>query len=252
MQIVVPEDIDTDTFGTFTREIDRAGNQLEAARKKARAAMDLTGLDAGLASEGSFVSNPSLPFLVRNTEIIVYLDDRLGIEVVGHHTSPATNALSDRVTTVEEALAFARSVGFPAHGIIARFNERSVRGMTKGINDEERLRNVVAGMLRKPLVRSVFLETDMRAHHNPTRMENIAAATKDLVANLKSACPSCGCPGFVIREVKRGLPCEYCKLPTQLVLAEIRSCQRCNFQQERQFPEGAEKAPQEWCGYCNP
>ena len=44
---------DTDLLGTFTRETARAGSQLDAARRKARKGMELSGLDAGLAAVGS-------------------------------------------------------------------------------------------------------------------------------------------------------------------------------------------------------
>lgn len=52
------EGFDTDTLGTFTRDIARVGNQLEAARRKARIGMQLSGLPIGLASEGSFGPDP--------------------------------------------------------------------------------------------------------------------------------------------------------------------------------------------------
>lgn len=35
---------DTDTLGTFTRDIPRAGTQIEVARRKARIGMELSGL----------------------------------------------------------------------------------------------------------------------------------------------------------------------------------------------------------------
>lgn len=38
---------DTDQLGTFTRDIPRAGIQIEAARKKVRIGMELSGLPAG-------------------------------------------------------------------------------------------------------------------------------------------------------------------------------------------------------------
>ena len=38
---------DTDTLGTFTRDIPRPGTQREAARKKARIGMELAGLPLG-------------------------------------------------------------------------------------------------------------------------------------------------------------------------------------------------------------
>ena len=49
---------DTDQLGTFTRDVPRAGTQIEAARKKARIGMELSGLSLGLASEGSFGPDP--------------------------------------------------------------------------------------------------------------------------------------------------------------------------------------------------
>ena len=41
---------DTDSFGSFTREVARQGNQLEAARAKATKGMELLALDFGIAS----------------------------------------------------------------------------------------------------------------------------------------------------------------------------------------------------------
>lgn len=49
---------DTDLLGTFTRDIARAGTQLEAACKKARIGMELSYFPLGLASEGSFGPDP--------------------------------------------------------------------------------------------------------------------------------------------------------------------------------------------------
>jgi hypothetical protein len=43
MRAIVPAQFDTDRFGTFTREIERIGTQIEAARLKAQAALNLTG-----------------------------------------------------------------------------------------------------------------------------------------------------------------------------------------------------------------
>lgn len=36
VKILVPADLDTDYFGTFTREVKRLGTQIEAARQKAK------------------------------------------------------------------------------------------------------------------------------------------------------------------------------------------------------------------------
>lgn len=46
--VTVAPGIDTDTFGTFTGEIVRRGTMLDAARAKALAAVEATGLELGL------------------------------------------------------------------------------------------------------------------------------------------------------------------------------------------------------------
>ncbi|XXG30912.1 MAG: DUF6671 family protein [Ferrovum myxofaciens] len=105
---------DTDTLGTFTREIPRPGTQLEAARKKARIGMELSGLPLGLASEGSFGPDPFTGMFSWNMEMIVWIDDTLGIEVVGVASGPAS--FSHRLTAKwEDAEEFARQAGFPEH-----------------------------------------------------------------------------------------------------------------------------------------
>ena len=44
---------DTDQLGTFTRDKPRPGTQLEAARRKARVGMTLSGLPVGLVLEAT-------------------------------------------------------------------------------------------------------------------------------------------------------------------------------------------------------
>ena len=47
--------VDTDQFGAFSREVERSGSQLDAARAKIAAGFDYAPLArVGLASEGSF------------------------------------------------------------------------------------------------------------------------------------------------------------------------------------------------------
>ena len=94
---------DTDLLGTFTRETARGGSQLDAARRKARKGMELSGLDAGLASEGSFGPDPFAEMVPWNVELIAWLDDRMGIEVVGMAQGPARSEhlLSDDWCAVE-------------------------------------------------------------------------------------------------------------------------------------------------------
>ena len=70
VKVILPQNFDSDQFGTFTGDKARTGNQLEAARLKVQAAMKLTGADIGIASEGSFGAHPSIPFIQSNLELV--------------------------------------------------------------------------------------------------------------------------------------------------------------------------------------
>ena len=74
---------DTDLLAAFTRDIPRAGTQLEAARKKARTGMELSSLPLGLPREGSFGLDPMARMLPWNVELLIFLDDERGLMVVG-------------------------------------------------------------------------------------------------------------------------------------------------------------------------
>ena len=90
-EIIHTDTFDTDELGTFTRDKARYGNQLDAARRKARIGMEITGLKYGIASEGSFISDPFIGLLPWNHEIIIFIDDILGIEIIGSSKSAAVS-----------------------------------------------------------------------------------------------------------------------------------------------------------------
>lgn len=252
MQLVVPQEFDTDAFGTFTRDIKRPGDQLYTARRKAESAMELTGLSLAFASEGSFGPHPAIPYLAYSHEIVLLVDRQNELEIVGQATSTDTNYKHSRVTNLADALDFAKKSGFPTHGLIAMPvsspDDKSV--MFKGITTETQLVEIVTELLKK--FGQVHLETDMRALYNPTRMKIIAEATQDLLRKLKQHCPDCGYPGFDVVERQPGLPCGLCGTPTLLTLAHIQRCQQCGFSQTIPFPTGQQTADPGQCSYCNP
>ncbi len=250
LAIFVPEKFNTDVFGTFTRDIKRAGDQLEAARAKAIAAMHATGATIGIASEGSFGEHPASALIPYNTEIVMFIDKERELEVIGRHASSTTNLNQRYVRSWEAAAAFAREVDFPTHGVIVRKNEKDTRSMVKGITDWNVLEKEVKKLLSKFFVRKIFLETDMRALHNPTRMEHIRLAALDLAKRLKTPCPKCRKPGFGYSGTKGGLRCELCGSPTDTTSATLFTCPSCAHTQEELVPERA--APAMECAKCNP
>jgi hypothetical protein len=73
--LVVPVGLDTDALGTFTGEIERKGTMREVAIAKARLGMVATGLQLGLASEGSYGPHSSVPFMAAGVELLALVDD---------------------------------------------------------------------------------------------------------------------------------------------------------------------------------
>lgn len=76
--------------------------------------MELSGLPLGMASKGSFGPDPFAGMFTWDLEMIVWIDDTLGIEVVDA-ASGKTNFAHRLAAHWTEAEAFARATGFPEH-----------------------------------------------------------------------------------------------------------------------------------------
>jgi hypothetical protein len=254
IKVIVPQDFNTDIFGTFTREVKRPGNQIEAARLKAEKVLEITGEKLAIASEGSFSPHPAVPYLSCNREVVILLDKIHNLEIIGEEFSTETNHNYRVVESVEEAFDFAHKVGFPEHALVVMFDEspKNSNEIIKGINTEQKLVDAVNFALNNSPNAKVHLETDMRAMYNPTRMQNIEKATRDLVKKINSFCPNCSMPGFEITQTIKGLPCELCYMPTLLTRSAISECKKCGFSQEKLFPNNKEFADPAQCMYCNP
>ena len=251
VRVTVPQDFDSDLFGTFTRDIDRTANQVETAKLKAEKALELVNADLAIASEGSFFPHPMLG-IPYNREIVLLLDQKHNFTVYGECLSADTNFRHREISSYEQAYDFALKVGFPDHAIVlmSDANTSAKETMYKGINSEALLKESVDALLRQSP--QIHIETDMRSLYNPTRMSNIAKATEDLVRKLQQLCPNCNFVNFDVVKRLKGLPCELCGLPTQVTRANVYRCDRCQFQQEVLFPDEAQTADPMYCSYCNP
>lgn len=241
---------DTDQLGTFTREIPRAGTQIEAARRKARIGMTLSGLPLGLASEGSFGPDPMMGMFPWNVEVLIWIDDVQALEVVGRAQGNATFA---HILTGDwaEAESFAGRCEFPTQQLVIRPSGADDPRIRKGIADWRQLESAFQTARLESATGQVFLETDLRAHANPTRQNTIRAATEDLAARLNAFCPACAAPGFWLVDRVPGLPCSDCGAPTQETQADILGCVKCPHRITR-FRTNRSEADAARCAYCNP
>ncbi len=243
-------DIDTDKFGTFTGEIERKEDAISTARNKCLLAMELENCDLVLASEGSFGAHPSLFFANADEEILLFIDKKKDIEIIVRELTFETNFNGSEIKTIKELEEFVKNSKFPTHGIILRKAKNDSTLIEKGITNLDQLYKTFKYLIS--MYGSAFIETDMRAMYNPTRMKVIENATYKLAKKINSLCPKCSIPGFGIIDSKSGLPCDLCNFPTQSTLSHIYSCQKCNYIKEVFFPNGRKKEDPMYCDICNP
>jgi hypothetical protein len=249
MAVTVAPGVDTDALGTFTGEIARAGTMLDAARAKAELAIARTGAPIGIGSEGAFGPDPALPWIASGRELLLLREAATGHEVVAMRR---TRTNFDHVTVgPNDAIdGFLAQVGFPSHAVVVRSDPREAGPQAKGLTRREEVDVALQAAFGR--TDRAVIETDMRAHLNPTRMKSIGRLARALAARTARRCPSCGVPGFGMTGVERGLPCRECEAPTRRIRAEIHSCASCVTRVLRHERSAAIRADPTWCDLCNP
>ncbi|MBX9796028.1 DUF6671 family protein [Sphingomonas sp.] len=242
-----PAGLDTDRFGTFTRDVARAGDQMEAARAKAQAALDLwPWAQVAIASEGAFGPHPALPIVPGGHEIVL-MRDRDGRELIGADRTFDTNYAHQQVSAPDDARHFADLCGFPAHGLVL-MTPGGAQPITKDIADWAAFDRAVAAAIAEH--GAVWIETDMRAHRNPRRMASIGRAAANLAERWAARCPVCAHPGWV-PQLGPGRPCGWCGAPTQSAWRQLYQCLGCGHAVEGVL-EPDRRADPASCDQCNP
>jgi hypothetical protein len=249
-ELVHTDGYDTDLLGTFTRDQIRSGSQLDAARKKASIGISLTNTSIGIASEGSFGMDPFGGFIPWNTELVVLIDQNLGIEVVGIAQGVAQSAYKT-IRSLDELDYFAVKANFPQHRLVLRPQNEHHQEIIKGIDQYADLVKAFEWAKQKSTNGCVFIENDLRAHCNPTRQGLIRKATDNLIQKLLSACPQCNTPGYWITEQTAGLPCASCGHQTSLPKSELWCCSTCKYEHQKPLNTHQLADPSR-CDFCNP
>jgi hypothetical protein len=250
VKCIVNPYLDTDLLGTFTGEIKRQEDAITTARKKCMMAMQMSNCDLAIASEGSFGPHPTLFFVPANEEVLIFIDLKNKLEIVAREISTNTNFNASEIKTATELKRFAEAALFPTHALILRKSKDDYSLISKGITDWKKLLETFTRL--KQTAHTVYVETDMRAMYNPTRMKVIASATEKLIQKIESKCPNCNTPGIDISDIIKGLPCELCSAPTNSTLAYIFKCSKCNFTRKEKYPHNKQFEEARFCNFCNP
>ena len=254
--------VDTDSLGSFCGTVPRSLSMRATCLAKARLALEHSGGALAIASEGSFGPHPAVPLLPVGRECLVFLDRERGLTVVEEGFARRTNFSQHRLEPDQTKAPllppslenWLRQVGFPSHALLVRpLGDGVPAGMLrKGIHDPETLRQALLWAADTAPSGRVQLETDMRAHANPTRMASIRALAFQLVRRLRTPCPTCGSPGWGPVGSEVGLPCAECQQPTSLIRAEILGCAACGSEERRPRRDGRLSADPGQCLHCNP
>ena len=247
--------VDTDTLGTFSGEVEREGNALKCTRRKCEWALELLGdkVDYCIASEGSFGPHPHIPFLPCDQEILYFIDRKRGFHLHMVHLTEKTNYQMKALLSFEELQQFAEVAQFPSHALIIRPNNREDGGILfKGIDTPATLEKAFKESLKASADGKVWVETDMRAQFNPSRMAAIGELADKLAQRLAKSCPKCMAPGWGRIKAEKGLHCEYCDQATEMIAHEIYGCVSCDHTETLPRNDGMKTAPQMHCGWCNP
>lgn len=250
VELVIPADFDTDDFGTFSGEVERTASPLETARQKCLRAMEVTGHDLAIASEGSFGAHPTIGFLPACEEILLLVDKKHNLEIKAKVISTQTNFSGNQYFNFDDARYFAAQAGFPTHGLIVRKDKNDVMEIHKGITSWDAFKDSFDYFVAR--YGKAYVETDMRANYNPTRMKVIRDTAENLVKAVQKLCPECGTPGFEVKKITRGLPCAECGAPTETALSYTYCCKKCNHSVETRYPENRVAEEAMFCNACNP
>lgn len=247
----IPE-VDTDRFGAFSGEVQRQLDPRATAIEKAKHGAEVSGMELVIASEGSFGPYPPAPFISCNEEFLALYDARDGAVFEHKHLTLETNFGGEACSTPAQVTAFAQRMRFPEHALVLRSTEhwRADSVQVKGIHQHEELLRTANDLLAAH--GTVWVETDMRAMCNPTRMKMIGATAERFAAELIRTCPRCSHFYFRITSAVPGLPCGLCGSPTESVRSFVRHCQQCDFTTEEPRTDGKQVEEPQFCGYCNP
>lgn len=254
LSVCTAPDLDTDVLGTFTGEIPRAGSMRDAAIAKAKLGMAATGLPVGIASEGSYGPHPHLPFVSGGIELMVLVDAARGIVIADSLVEDAPVFHHAYARSFDELGAFLERSRFPGHALIVQAAESPMAAspIYKGLRGRDELASAIVHCAAHSHDGRALIQSDMRAHMNPTRMTTLRRLATTFAERVATPCPACGVPGYGQVDVETGLPCADCGAPSTLVSHQVFGCTGCEHRERKPRPDGRTYADPARCPQCNP
>ena len=227
LTLVIAEELETDAFGSFSGEHARLNGP-----------------------------HPALPLLAVGIECLTFVDGPRSLVIQESRISARTNFRQLQLRPGDDLDGWLQQVGFPSHGLLVRPLQPSALEaapiVAKGLQTRDALEQAIRSAAALSEDGQVQVDTDMRAHVNPTRMAAIRSLGFQLVRRLRHPCPACGAPGWGLLDRVPGLPCDWCGRPTQRIAQEVFGCSACDHRQVHPRRDGLRVADPGHCESCNP
>lgn len=255
-RLIVPSQLDTDKYGTFSGEVSRLNDIRSVLREKAREGARLLDAERGLASEGTFGPHPWIPLTGCNQESLLFIDLKRDIEIFAHVISMENRSECKEVESEQDVLQFCKRVTCGSQAVVVKpshdFSESS--WIFKGLTEQDHVLQAFQKLQKQFPSQKLWIETDNRAHLNPKRRKVIHEVGEKLMEALLSLCPDCRTPGFQMSGFERGLTCSGCGLKSDKAAKEIWTCpsKTCLYQELRGRLDGRLSLDPSECDWCNP
>jgi hypothetical protein len=190
-KVLLPLGYDTDALGTFSGDVRRLGTAFEAALEKARRACLATGVMRAVSSEGSYRPCQTLFPGARSAELLAFVDLENDFSCVEYLTDLPTRFVKGRVPPdlrAQETRSLLSAMDWPSvKALVVPFDPGLgvPTHFFKGLGDEASLAQAMIECAAHSSDGLVHLETDLRAHMNPTRMASVAKVGKHLSERLR-------------------------------------------------------------------
>lgn len=243
--------IDTDSFGTFSGEIERTKSPSETAIAKALAAAKDLDIKFGLANEGAIGPHPQAPFVTADMEWVAFVDLQNNVQLVESIVSSEIVAIREKWSEQFDLDQLATLADLPSHSLIAKAGQKPDFWVRKGLKTLDQLSNAIREFQALGWSTDLVFESDFRAMESPSRQENISQAIQKLISRLGTSCPSCAFYGFGQVGYDLGVECSACgELVENFIRAEKHGCLSCS--EVVTIERGVTKVDPAQCNFCNP
>jgi len=192
-KVLLPLGYDTDALGTFSGDVRRPGTAFDAALEKARRACKATGVMRAVSSEGSYRPCQTLFPGATSAELLAFVDLENDFSCVEYLTDLPTRFVKGRVPAdinAPETQALLSAMDWPTvKAMVVPFDPGfgvMPTQVYKGLGDAASLEQAMQECAVHSSDGMVHLETDLRAHMNPTRMASVAKVGEHLANRLRA------------------------------------------------------------------